>query len=213
MGVQERKEREKQARQEAILAAAQQIFLAKGVDQTTIEDIAERAELSKGAIYLYFQSKEEIYISVLVRGLELLYARLQSIKENLATTAADVLMYAVRDVYFQFYQEYPEFLYMNSLFHHGRIKEKLNPLVWALTNQIAKKCLQVLSDIIQAGITAGLFRAVDCWKAANSFWGAATGVMDLFDDCEHQEMVKLAPKETLDFTMELMIAGLRVEKP
>ena len=64
MGVQERKEREKQARQDAILEAAREIFFAKGLDQATIDDIAEKAELSKGTIYLYFKSKEELYISV-----------------------------------------------------------------------------------------------------------------------------------------------------
>lgn len=212
MGVHERKERERQARQEAILTAAQQVFCAKGVDQTTIDEIAEQAELSKGTIYLYFKSKEEVYISVLLRGMEQLYEQLIEVKENLATTSADILMRSIRDIYYKFYIDFPEFMYMSSLFHHGRIKEKLNPMIWALTHQNAKKCVQVLADIIQAGIDAGIFRAVDCWKASNSFWCAATGVMDLFDDDGHQELVNLSPKEVLDFTMDMMIAGLKTEK-
>lgn len=59
-----RKEREKLNRKMAILSSAVPLFAEKGYDDTTIDDIAEKAEFGKGTIYNYFQSKEEIYWAI-----------------------------------------------------------------------------------------------------------------------------------------------------
>lgn len=60
-----RKEREKLFRRQEILTAAAQLFSEKGFNNTTLEDIAARAEFGIGTIYNYFQSKEEIFRSII----------------------------------------------------------------------------------------------------------------------------------------------------
>jgi len=72
MGIQERKEREKQLRRNQILEAAEDLFFNKGIDITTMDDIAEKAELSKGTLYLYFKSKEDIQFELSIKGADLL---------------------------------------------------------------------------------------------------------------------------------------------
>jgi AcrR family transcriptional regulator len=71
MGRPKRKEREKleliEKRQTEILKAAEDLFLKKGLDKTTITDLSEASELSRGALYIYFKSKEEIAFRILVR--------------------------------------------------------------------------------------------------------------------------------------------------
>ncbi len=64
MGTAERKEREKQHRREEILAAAENVFFAKGFLKATMDDIAKEAELSKGTLYLYFKSKDDLHIEI-----------------------------------------------------------------------------------------------------------------------------------------------------
>ena len=61
MGIAERKEREKQQRREEIILAAEGVFFSKGFDLSTMDDIAEEAELSKGT---YFKSKEDLHLAV-----------------------------------------------------------------------------------------------------------------------------------------------------
>ena len=61
MGVQERKEREVQRREEEILRAAIGLFQGDDWQSVTVEQIAERAEIGKGTIYKHFASKDEIY--------------------------------------------------------------------------------------------------------------------------------------------------------
>jgi AcrR family transcriptional regulator len=82
MGIPERKEREREKRREEILDAAQQIFFEKGLASTTMDDICAVAELSKATIYLYFDSKEDLYLAVAMRGLRLLYSRFEEIVQT-----------------------------------------------------------------------------------------------------------------------------------
>jgi len=72
MGIAERKEREKQQRKEEIILAAEQVFFSKGFDRSTMDDVAEEAELSKGTLYLYFTSKEDLHMAVARKAIRML---------------------------------------------------------------------------------------------------------------------------------------------
>jgi AcrR family transcriptional regulator len=72
MGIAERKEREKQLRRDEIILAAEKVFFRKGFDYTTMDHIAEEAELSKGTLYLYFKSKEDLHMAVARKSIHIL---------------------------------------------------------------------------------------------------------------------------------------------
>lgn len=65
MSVEERRQKEKEQRRRTILAAAERLFAGDGFHNTTIEQVAADIDLSKGTIYLYFQSKEDLFFSIL----------------------------------------------------------------------------------------------------------------------------------------------------
>jgi len=73
MGIIERKEREKERRRNAIIDAAEEVFFSKGVEDATMDEVAERAELSKGTLYLYFKNKNDLFHGIIARALEILY--------------------------------------------------------------------------------------------------------------------------------------------
>ncbi len=58
---QARSEQDKQARQDAILKAALDVFIEKGFAAARLEDVAGRAGVAKGTVYLYFDSKEALF--------------------------------------------------------------------------------------------------------------------------------------------------------
>lgn len=60
-----RRLREKRQRYETILSAAMKFFCKKGYNKTTIEDIANEAEVSVGTVYFYFKNKEDIMIKLI----------------------------------------------------------------------------------------------------------------------------------------------------
>lgn len=65
MGIQERKNREKEERRSLILAKAKDLILERGIDALSMQEIADASELSKATLYLYFQSKEAILKEIL----------------------------------------------------------------------------------------------------------------------------------------------------
>ncbi|MBK9037144.1 MAG: TetR/AcrR family transcriptional regulator [Myxococcales bacterium] len=69
MNAQDRKRQEREARRHRIQDAARPVFFERGFARASIEDIAKQAQLSVGAIYLYFKSKEDLYLSILERSL------------------------------------------------------------------------------------------------------------------------------------------------
>src|SRR3989304_6659178 len=67
-----RRQKEKEDRKEAILAAAREVFFEEGIRRATVEAIAARAEVAKGTVYLYFDTKETIVAHLLLEGLDVL---------------------------------------------------------------------------------------------------------------------------------------------
>jgi len=63
-----RKERERQARREAIVEAAGNLFVEKGFEAASMDEVAKRAEFTKRTLYQYFPSKEDLYAAVVLRG-------------------------------------------------------------------------------------------------------------------------------------------------
>jgi AcrR family transcriptional regulator len=86
MGVAERKEREKEQRRQEIISAAEKVFFKRGIDNSTMDDVAEKAELSKATLYLYFSSKDEIYSAILTKNQEKLFRSIRNATEQLTDT-------------------------------------------------------------------------------------------------------------------------------
>jgi AcrR family transcriptional regulator len=61
--------RRKEARPAEILDAALELFVERGYATTRLEDVAQRAGVSKGTVYLYFDSKEELFKAVIRSGI------------------------------------------------------------------------------------------------------------------------------------------------
>ena len=69
MGIKERKQRERAARSNLIIDSAEAVLLEKGLHAMTVDEIAEKAELSKPTIYAYFENKHEIHTAIMLRGI------------------------------------------------------------------------------------------------------------------------------------------------
>ena len=68
-----RKEREKAEKISIFIRSAEKLFAGNGFHNTTMEDIAGKAEYSKGTLYLYFKSKEDLFLSVFEMRFKELY--------------------------------------------------------------------------------------------------------------------------------------------
>jgi len=59
-----RREREKEEKRSIIIEAAEKLFHSKGFENTTMKQIANKVEYSKGMLYNYYNSKDELYIAI-----------------------------------------------------------------------------------------------------------------------------------------------------
>lgn len=64
MGVSERRRRERERRHASIVEAAERTFLREGFEASTMEQVATEAEVSKGTVYLYFESKHALMAAI-----------------------------------------------------------------------------------------------------------------------------------------------------
>ena len=72
MGTGERRRREREQRYGEIVEAAKRVFFTKGFDNTTMDDIAQESELSKGTLYLYFKNKEDLAHGIMFESFTML---------------------------------------------------------------------------------------------------------------------------------------------
>ncbi|MDT8271975.1 MAG: TetR/AcrR family transcriptional regulator [Desulfomonilia bacterium] len=82
MGSKERRHREKQRRRKSILDTARDLLFKKGIDATTMNQIARNAELSVGTLYLYFKNKEDLYAALQEEGLDILFENIKAVHEK-----------------------------------------------------------------------------------------------------------------------------------
>ncbi len=207
MGIEERKEREKLARREAIIASAQEIFFAKGFNATTMDEIAHKAELSKGTLYLYFGSKEELYVSVMSEGLNILFDR---VKEAFAQDLPpDQKIRKLGEVYYRYYLDYREYSRIFFFLEHKDVSKSLPRELVQDSIDKGKHFFQLLEGVIQKGIEQGIFAPIDPRKAAVAFWGATNGILLLFEEELNKEIIGMDLERLIYYTLDLFLDALR----
>ncbi|HLT14817.1 MAG TPA: helix-turn-helix domain-containing protein [Marinobacter sp.] len=102
-----RREREKQARYDAILDAAERVFSEKGYERTSMDDIARTASLSRALLYVYFKDKAAIRRGIMLRAGQCLVDRFKAALSTADTGLAQIR--AMGDAYYQFYIAEPDY--------------------------------------------------------------------------------------------------------
>jgi TetR/AcrR family fatty acid metabolism transcriptional regulator len=125
----------REAKRERILDAAVLEIARHGYYGTTVATIAGRAGVADGTIYLYFQSKEEILVSIFERAMGQFIAQAQEIVDDATAGAADklrrvielhlTLLGADRDLAVIFQVEFRHTLHVLELLSRSRLQEYL----------------------------------------------------------------------------------------
>jgi AcrR family transcriptional regulator len=113
-----RRERKKTAVRKRIIATAVELFSRHGMDQVTVEHIADVADLGKGTIYNYFQTKEDIVVAYMVekeRSIQARVARISGSKGSLADVLTEYLQ-----LQFRMKRKYHKFVrvFLGQMFSH-----------------------------------------------------------------------------------------------
>ena len=90
-----KRERRKEARPGELLDAALNLFVSKGFSATKVEDVAASAGVSKGTLFLYFSSKEDLFKAVIRANLADHFPAWNQEFEDFQGTTPDMLAYAM----------------------------------------------------------------------------------------------------------------------
>ncbi len=208
MGIQERKERERERRRQQIIVAAKRVFSGKGFNKATMEDIASEAELSPGTLYLYFKNKEELYASLSFRILQYLLIRLEHIKREKGLKTEDkmkLLIEAMYDVY-----EFDPLIIIN-MFHlqSSETLKNLSPQLLSQINDLSRKSLGTIASFFEEGAEKGVYIKKHPVALADIFWALFSGVILWESSKKIINDDKDYLKQTLELAFEIFSRGLR----
>lgn len=119
MGITERKERERELKKSMMLEAAETLILEKGLDSLNMNEVADRAEVSKGSLYQYFDSKTELVLGICDKATALLT---EEIKKVLTIDKKGIeLVHMIGATFMTFVTQHPE--YFRAMRFHDNLRE------------------------------------------------------------------------------------------
>jgi AcrR family transcriptional regulator len=205
----DRRAREKAQRRCEILTAARQEFFERGFHNPTVDDVAARAEVSKGTIYLYFDSKEAILAHLLLEGLDLLLEEMEAACEPQVSPPPEATLQALARAYLNFCQCNPQYFRLIMAFDRGRFEESISRKLHRQVLDQSLRGLDLLAQTIERGQAAGVFQVDDPWQAAGSVWAALNGVLVLMAHPLRQRMLRADLETMFQATLELVVRGLK----
>ena len=207
MGIQERKERERERRRQQIMVAAKRVFTDKGFTKATMEDIATEAELSPGTLYLYFKNKDELYASLSLRILQYLTIRLEHVNAEPMTDAAQRLT-ALKEAMFDVYEFDP--LILINMFHmqSSETLKNLSPDLLHQIETLSRNSLKVMANIFEEGIRKNMFVDRHPTTIADILWSLFSGIVLWETSKKIINGEKDFLKETFDTGFEIFSRGI-----
>jgi len=206
-----RREREKEERRQSILRAARKVFFENGFHRATVDDVAGQAEVSKGTVYLYFESKETILALLLLEGLDELIKELEQACAAAEPLPADERLRRLSRAYMRFFEEEPEYFRLLMAMDRGRFQDSITPEVYQKVLSASLEGLGWVMKAIQQGIDEGMFCCCDVQPAASIIWATMNGVLELMEHPLRREMVGVEREALYQAALETVIRGLQAD--
>lgn len=206
--VRAKRERRKEARPGELLAAALDLFVEKGFAATRSEEVAARAGVSKGTLFLYFPSKEELFKAVVMENLGGRFTEWNAEFEAFEGTTADMLRYCM-NVWWERVGKTQASGLTKLMMSEGA---NFPGLAEFYREQVVRPGHELLRRIFQRGIDSGEFAPMDIDHAIYSVVAPVVFLM-LW---KHSAMVcvdgaaALDPEKYLTTQAEVVINGLSV---
>ncbi|MTI88629.1 MAG: TetR/AcrR family transcriptional regulator [Balneolaceae bacterium] len=193
MGTSERKEREKERKKAMMLEAAEKVILEKGLDQLNMDEVASRAEVSKGSLYLYFKNKTELVLGICEKASKLFAEEASKVlTKNLPGIELVVML---GQSFLNFVREHPEYFRSMKFFDNLKESEALADSEYIVRCQDnIQNSFTCMVRAIQIGMQDGSINDdYDPRELAVLLWGTSDGIVNLAymqQNCPHYELMQ-----------------------
>lgn len=189
----------RQVRRTQILEAAIQAFTEKGFGDATMDDIVARAGLSKGALYWYFESKDELINSIVGYIFERELAHAQQVVQN-KERSREKLLVTLEMITASFEQMQPIMPILMEYWAMMMRDERIRNTIGGYYQEF----YEFLRPIIRQGVERGEFHTPDVDAAVYALVALAEGMGILWA----ADPTKVDLKQSIDKGIRLLIAGL-----
>jgi AcrR family transcriptional regulator len=138
-----------------ILSAASDVFAEHGFEKTTVREVAARAEISVGGIYLYFRTKEELYTGLMREQMDEFLVRVKRLRTDTPLKALGKLI----DLYMEIAVKRTRMLSTSIKEYDLEFKRPVREAFFRAQHGI-------VTDILEQGMSDGSFRTMDCGRTA-----------------------------------------------
>ena len=198
------RQRRKQARPHELLEAALTLFVEKGFANTRAEEVAHRAGVSKGTLYLYYPSKDELLKAVIAHFLSARIAATAEEVRRIDGPMAPVLRETLVAWWQQVYASPASGTFKLVISEVRNFPE----IAEFYVRQVVEPGHQLVATILQRGIASGEFRAVDVESAVHSL------LLPMVMLCTHKHALGACTQHSIDAMkfigdhVELVLRGL-----
>ena len=198
----EAKLKPKEDKKSQILDAAFSVFVEKGYSETTMDDIVQRSNMSKGAIYHYYSSKKELFLSLIDHWEIYSFPDFYS-KGNRDKTASEILM-NLSDIVLNVFKKKRHVFLAEVEFWSLSNKDKD---VKEKSRLLYNKLLYLFELILKKGIREKEFNNVDTKVVSMTILTSLQGInwFCLYEDSE------VSAEKYIKTSMELLIKSLKKE--
>jgi AcrR family transcriptional regulator len=171
-------------RKKKIIQVATQLFSEKSYHDVTIDEVAAKAGIAKGTIYLYFESKEKLYLEILEYGFESIESLIEN--EVAKTDPASEKLKKVLRLIFGFYRQNLDVLRILSRDETHLIREH-----YQFTEHWRERRIKLYEKILEKGVKEGSFRPINTKLLALIIFGLVRSVMFFYKtDKSAEEMAE-----------------------
>lgn len=193
------KAREFRQREQSILDCAQALFMEMGEDKVTVEMIADKVGIGKGTIYKHFETKNEIYLLLMIRYEEELAEMFRRIDISEDKEAL------IRE-YFRFRVQDPDKYLLFDRLEAKLVADNAVPALLEKLHAIRASNLEKLSSIIKERIAEGKLADVPAEFHIGMAWALAHGASALMKSEFYQRFIQ----DQDEFFNFLLTAGARM---
>ncbi len=197
----DRKVRKRAEREDRILKAAEELILTKGYASTTIDEIADRADVSKGAVYLHYRTKDDIYFSIVSTALEIMRDMFQDAAEG--TESGLDKFRAIGYSFYEYTKRYPS--YSNLIYDVNSPKPCHSLASEGRCQSLNEEIGRIMVVSIEAGMKDGSIRSdVDPMAAAIIISSSLQGLLrTVLSNREFVKAIGLDEKYLVDVSIDL----------
>ena len=200
------RQRRKEARPKELLDAALDLFVEKGFAATRSEEVASRAGVSKGTLYLYYPSKEELLKEVIRHNVVNQIAEGMEIVRAFEGTSSELLAYVLR-LWWQRVGETRASGILKLMMSEVRNFPEIAQF-WVA--EVTSPADRMIAEIVQRGIDSGEFRPVDVENAVHALVAPLLFLVmnkHSLDACHVG--AKFEPKAVIEAQIDLVLHGLQ----